>query len=150
VKRLSKPLKAGSPRHKREISPIARPASRYAGETPAKRCHTGTSSKEMRENRIRTRGSPQLRAAFAAGEITCYRADEIAKLPADQQKIALGQWTSRSLCRSRGQAIAAKVIRRALRRRARVDLGEIAEAIRAAIALATPSPNHTFVKTRAL
>jgi hypothetical protein len=137
VKRLSKPLKAGSPRHKREISPNARAASRYAGETPAKRYHTDTSSKEMRENRIRTSGSPQLRAAFAAGEITCYRAGELAKLPPDQQKIVLTQWTNRSLCRTQGQAIAATVIREELCREhsrgSKVDLDRIASAIKRAI-----------------
>jgi hypothetical protein len=87
----------------------------------------------MRENRIRANGSPPLRAAFAAGEISCYRAGEIAKLAPGQQEFAITQWTSRSLCRTRGQAIAAEVIREELTRRSEVDLARIAAAIRVAI-----------------
>jgi hypothetical protein len=89
----------------------------------------------MRQTRIRASGSPQLRAAFEAGEITLYRAGEIAKLPAAQQKAVLAQWTNRSLCRIQGQAVAAAVIRKALRR-SKVDLAEIASSIRTAIAIA--------------
>lgn len=89
----------------------------------------------MRERRIRSTAIPELRVALEAGLVTTYRAGEIAKLPADQQTAVLAQWTNRSLCRTRGQEIAAQVIRKALRRRSRVDLGEIASAIRAAIEL---------------
>jgi hypothetical protein len=103
----------------------------------------------MRIRRVRAAASPEVRAALASGQISLYRADEISKLPRDQQQTVVAQWTDRSLCRSQGQAIAARVIREALRRRAKVDLDKIAAAIRDAIALTnTPSPNRTFVKTR--
>ena len=103
----------------------------------------------MRIRRIQAAASPKVRAALASGQISLYRADEISKLSASEQEAALAQWTDRSLCRSQGQAIAARVIREALRRRAKVDLDKIAAAIRDAIALTnTPSPNRTFVKTR--
>jgi hypothetical protein len=84
----------------------------------------------MREARMRTRGIPQLQAALKAGQITLYRAGEIAKLSADQQETAVAQWASRSMMRSEGQAIAAQVIRRELERRSKVDLGRVAKAIR--------------------
>jgi hypothetical protein len=86
----------------------------------------------MREARMRTSGIPELRAALAADQITRYRAGEIAKLPADQQQIALAQWVSRSLLRTRGQAIAARVIREALRS-SKVDLDRVASAIKRAL-----------------
>jgi hypothetical protein len=98
-----------------------------------RRIYSGTPSRLMREARIRASGSPQLQAALAAGEITLYRAGEIARLPAREQKIALAQWVSRSLLRTQGQAIAARVIREALRS-SKVDLSVIVSAIRDAIA----------------
>jgi hypothetical protein len=108
--------------------------------TTKRKRRPGTSSKEMREARIRTSGNPQVRAAFEAGEITCYRAGEISRLPVHEQEPVLepvlAQWTNRSLCRTQGQRIAAEVIRKALRR-SKVDLGEIACAIRTEI-LSTP------------
>jgi hypothetical protein len=94
---------------------------------------------------------PQLQAAVEAGLVTAYRAGEIAKLPPAQQRAVLPQWTDRSLCRTQGQAIAAKMIRQELKRRTKVNLGRVAGAIRDAIALTnTPSPSHTFAKTRVL
>ena len=104
--------------------------------------HSGTSSAVMRERRIRSTAIPELRVALEAGLVTTYRAGEIAKLSADQQTAVLAQWTNRSLCRTRGQEIAAQVIRMALRRRSRVDLGEIASAIRAAIELGQSVKNR--------
>jgi hypothetical protein len=89
----------------------------------------------MREARVHTKAIPELRAALKARQVTLYRAGEIAKLPASQQEIAVAQWVSRSLLRTRGQAVAARVIRKALRS-SKVDLSEIASAIRDAIALA--------------
>jgi hypothetical protein len=89
----------------------------------------------MREARVRTKAIPELQAALEANQISLYRAGELTKLPPGQQEIALAQWVSRSLCRTEGQAIAAQVIRKALRS-SKVDLGEIASAIRDAIALA--------------
>jgi hypothetical protein len=87
----------------------------------------------MREARIRARAIPQLQTALEANEITLYRAGEIAKLPANQQEIALAQWVSRSLLRTRGQAIAATVIREELSREdsrgSKVDLDRVASAI---------------------
>jgi hypothetical protein len=87
----------------------------------------------MRIRRVRAAASPEVRAALASGQITLYRADEISKLPPGQQQIALVQWADRSLCRTEGQRLAASVIREALRRRAKVDLDQIAAAIRTAI-----------------
>jgi hypothetical protein len=87
----------------------------------------------MRESRIRTRAIAQLRAALEANEITLYRAGEIAKLPVHQQEIAVAQWVSRSLLRTQGHAIAAGVIRGALSHASRVDLNQVASAIRDAI-----------------
>jgi hypothetical protein len=77
---------------------------------------------------------PQL-SVIEAGQVTTYRAGELAKLHPDQQEIAVAQWVSRSRLRTQGQAIEAAVIRGALRS-SKVDLGEIASAIRDAIALA--------------
>jgi hypothetical protein len=69
----------------------------------------------MRQARILKRGIPQLRTALQEGEITLYRAGEIAKLPPDRQEIALTQWVNRFLLRTRGQAIAARAIREELK-----------------------------------
>ena len=97
--------------------------------------HSGTSSAVMRERRIRSTAIPELRVALEAGLVTTYRAGEIAKLSADQQKVAVAQWAARHQYRTQGQAIAAKAILQALkRRRGKVDLGMVAAAIRAAIA----------------
>jgi hypothetical protein len=90
----------------------------------------GTSSKVMRIRRIQAAASPEVRAALKARQITLYRAGEIARLPADQREAALAQWADLSRCRTEGQSIAARVIRRDLRRYARVDLDRIASAIR--------------------
>jgi hypothetical protein len=83
----------------------------------------------MRERRLHQHGSGALQAAVEAGLITTYRAGEIAKLPVNQQEIAVTQWASRSLCRIEGQAIAAQVIRRELKRRSKVNLDRVASAI---------------------
>lgn len=104
----------------------------------------GTSSHLMRQARILERGIPQLRTALEEGEVTLYRAGEIAKLPIAQQEVALIQWVNRFLLRTRGQAIAATVIREELTRggteegtdgaRGRaIDLDRIAVAIKNAI-----------------
>jgi hypothetical protein len=99
----------------------------------------------MRQARILKRGIPQLRTALQEGEITLYRAGEIAKLPPDRQEIALTQWVNRFLLRTRSQAIAATVIREELTRgsgteqgaddaRGRaIDLDRVAVAIKRAI-----------------
>jgi hypothetical protein len=87
----------------------------------------------MREARVRARAIPQLQAALEANEITLYRAGEIAKLPASQQEIAVAQWVSRSLFRTRGQAIAAQVIREFLGDSQPISLAELSAAIRATI-----------------
>jgi hypothetical protein len=92
----------------------------------------------MRTHRVRASAIPQVRAALKARQITLYRADELAKLPASEQEIAVAQRVNRSLLRTEGQAIAAAVIRKVLKRGSKVDLGEIASAIHDAIALATP------------
>jgi hypothetical protein len=89
----------------------------------------------MREARIRARAIPELQAALEANQVTLYRAGEIAKLPASQQAAVTVQWTTRAIRQTEGQTIASRVIREALRS-SRVDLSEIASAIRAAIALA--------------
>jgi hypothetical protein len=102
----------------------------------------------MRERRIRSTATPELRAAVEAGEITLYRGSTIALLPANQQRLALAQWAARSRCRTEGQAVAAQVIRQELQRGSKVDLSRVASAIRDVIALATPLPNHTSAKTR--
>jgi hypothetical protein len=86
----------------------------------------------MRTRRIAS-SIPQLQAAVEAGLVTTYRAGELAKLSPAQQKTVLTQWVNRGLMRAQGQAIAARVIRGALRRRAKVDLDKIAAAIRTAI-----------------
>jgi hypothetical protein len=65
----------------------------------------------MRESRVLARAIPQLHVALAAGEITLYRASEIARLSPQQQEIAVAQWVNRSLLRTEGQAIATEVIR---------------------------------------
>jgi hypothetical protein len=90
----------------------------------------------MREARVRTKAIPKLQAALKAGQITLYRGGELAKLPPDQQEIAVAQWVNRSMMRTRGQEIAIAVIRKKLKRRSKVDLDEIASAIRTAIAIA--------------
>jgi hypothetical protein len=96
----------------------------------------------MRSERVLRRGSPALKAALEEGEVTLYRAGEIAKLPAAQQEIALTQWVNRFLLRTRGQAIAARAIRKELTRGGREqgrdgarapDLDRIAAAIKCAI-----------------
>jgi hypothetical protein len=91
----------------------------------------------MRHARVLTRAIPQLRVALEAGEITLYRAGEIAKLPADQQEIAVAQWTARSRLRTQGQAIAARAIREELSREnargSKVDLNRVASVIKSAI-----------------
>jgi hypothetical protein len=88
----------------------------------------------MRARRVHQHGSPALRAAVEAGLVPAYRASEISRLPASQQEISVARWVNRSLLRTRGQAVAAGVIKRALRS-SKVDLSEISSAIRAAIAL---------------
>jgi hypothetical protein len=93
----------------------------------------------MRTRRVRASASPEVRAALASGQITLYRADEISKLSANEQEAVLAQWASRSMMRTRGHAIAARVIRRELTRRSRVDLARIAATIRAAVARRCPS-----------
>src|SRR5580704_1671245 len=106
----------------------------------------GTPSHQMRTRRIQAPASPEVRAALASGQITLYRAGEISRLPTGQQETAVAQWVNRSLCQTRGQAIAARVIREELTRGSKVDLARVAAAIHDAIALTnTPSPNHTFV-----
>jgi hypothetical protein len=92
----------------------------------------------MRESRIRKHAIPQLQAALEAGEITLYRAGEIARLPPRQQEIAVAQWRDRSLLRTEGQAIAARAIREELMRRdvsrdSKIDLALIGSAIKKAI-----------------
>jgi hypothetical protein len=87
----------------------------------------------MRTRRVRAAASPEVRAALKAGQISLYRADEISKLSASEQEAVLAQWTARTMMRNRGHAIAARVIRRELTRRSKVDLARIAAAIRAAI-----------------
>jgi hypothetical protein len=94
----------------------------------------------MRESRVFARAIPQLQAALEAGEISLYRAGEIAKLPADRQETVVAQWRDRSLLRIEGHAIAAEVIREELTRRrrralcgAKVDLDRVASAIKKAI-----------------
>jgi hypothetical protein len=77
--------------------------------------HSGTPAHLMRQARILERGIPQLRTALQEGEITLYRAGEIAKLPTAQQEVALTQWVNRFLLRTSGQAIAATVIREELK-----------------------------------
>ena len=89
----------------------------------------------MRTRRVRASAIPQVRAALKARQITPYRADEISKLSKSEQEIVLTQWTNRALMRRDGSRLAAKVIRQALRS-SKVDLGDIASAIRHAIALA--------------
>jgi hypothetical protein len=64
----------------------------------------------MRARRLRRQGIVELREAVAAGLVTTYRAGEIAKLPANEQEIAVAQWASRSRLRNEGQAIAATAI----------------------------------------
>jgi hypothetical protein len=92
----------------------------------------------MRERRIRSTAIPELRVALEAGSITTYRAGEIAKLSADQQRAAVAQWAARHQYRTQCQAIAAKTILQALkRRRGKVDLGMVAAAIRDAIKAGT-------------
>jgi hypothetical protein len=87
----------------------------------------------MRIRRVQAAASPEVRAALASGQISLYRAGEISKVSAREQEAALAQWTDRSLVRSQGQAIAAQVIRKELKRRSKVDLARIAAAIRDAI-----------------
>jgi hypothetical protein len=91
----------------------------------------------MRQARIVASGSPQLQTALEANQITPYRAGEIAKLPSDQQEIALAQWVSRSRLRTRGHTIAATVIREELCRKhsrgSKVDLDRVVSAIKRAI-----------------
>lgn len=65
----------------------------------------------MREARVQARAIPELQAALAAHQITLYRGGELAKLPPDQQEIAVAQWTARTRLRVEGQAVAAQVIR---------------------------------------
>jgi hypothetical protein len=100
-----------------------------------RRPHSGTSSRLTREARVQARAIPELQAALAAHQITLYRGGELAKLPDSEQEAALTQWTSRALMRRDGSRLAAKVIRRELKRRSKkVDLGRIAAAIVSAIA----------------
>jgi hypothetical protein len=107
---------------------------------------SGTPSRVMRTERVLRHGSPALKAALQEGEITLYRAGEIAKLPVAQQEIALTQWINRFLLRTRGQAIAARAIHEELTRggggteqeadgaRARaIDVDRVAAAIKNAI-----------------
>lgn len=89
----------------------------------------------MREARVRASGSRQLRRALERNQISLYRAREITRLRADQQKDVLAQWTEQSRRRTEGSAIAARVIRSALHK-SQVDLTVIALAIRDAIAKA--------------
>jgi hypothetical protein len=95
----------------------------------------------MRQARVRRRAIPQLQAALETGEITLYRAGEIAKLPVHEQAIAVAQWANRSRRRTEGQAIAAQVIRAELTRASsadsKIDLGGVLSAIRAAIGCTT-------------
>jgi hypothetical protein len=102
----------------------------------------------MREARVQARAIPELQAALKMNQITLYRAGEIAKLPAGQQEIAMAQWTSRSLCRSQGQEIAAAVIREELSRKSKVDLNRVAAAIRDAISQnfpgCPPKPSNAY------
>jgi hypothetical protein len=97
--------------------------------------HSGTCSAVMRARRIGASAIPEVRAAIEEGLLTIYRAGEIARLPADQQAVALTQWAARSEYRTQGQSIAAKAIRAYLRGHARVDLDRVAAAIRAAVAM---------------
>jgi hypothetical protein len=85
----------------------------------------------MREARVQAKAIPQLQAALEANEITLYRAGEIAKLSANQQEIAVAQWSDRTLCRRQGQTIAAKVIRQTLG--TSISLQELSVMIRDAI-----------------
>ena len=89
----------------------------------------------MRTERVFRHGSPALKAALQEGGITLYRAGEIAKLPPDRQEIALTQWVNRFLLRTRGQAIAATVIREELKQGA-IGLDRVAAAIKRAMRMA--------------
>lgn len=101
--------------------------------------HSGTPSRMMRTLRVFRHGSGALKAALAQGEITLYRAGEIAKLPSDRQEVALTQWVNRFGLRTRGQLIAARAIRQELTPRESgapertPDLDRVAWAIKNAI-----------------
>jgi hypothetical protein len=86
----------------------------------------------MRTRRIAS-AIPQLQAAVEAGLVSVYRAGEISRLPVHEQETVVNQWTNRALMRRDGSRLAAKVIRRELKRRSKVDLSKIAAAIRTAI-----------------
>ena len=86
----------------------------------------------MRQRRLKEQGSPALKVAVRAGLISTYRAGEIAKLPLHEQERAVTQWSNRSLRRTRGEQLAARVIRRELRK-SRIDLGGILSTIREAV-----------------
>jgi hypothetical protein len=94
---------------------------------------SGTPSRAMRERRIRSTAIPAVRAAHQAGQISLYRAGEIARLPAEQQELAIAPWAARSLCRTEGSRLAAAAIMRDLRRYAKVDLNRVATAIARAV-----------------
>jgi hypothetical protein len=87
----------------------------------------------MRLARVKKRAIPPLRMALEGGDITLYRAAEIARLPAREQAAAVAQWTVRFLRRTEGQRIAATVIREELAN-PEIDLDGILSAIREAVA----------------
>lgn len=88
----------------------------------------------MQRRRVEQRGSPQLRAALAAGHITLHRADEIAKLSLHQQESAVDQWSNRSQHQIQAHALAARAIRQELRK-TKVDLDGVLCSISAAVGL---------------
>jgi len=94
----------------------------------------GTASRRIRLVRVRRGAIPPLRMALDAGEISLFRASEIARLPLQKQPLAVEQWSHRSLRRTQGQAIAAQAIREALTRGSKIDLAEVLEAIRSSVA----------------
>ena len=103
---------------------------------------SGTCSRVMRIRRVQEHGSAPLQAAVEAGLITVYRGGEIAKLPVDEQALAVAQWINRSLCRTEAHAIAAAVLRKELTRSdSKIDLDRVLSAIRTAVLSAQIIPN---------
>jgi hypothetical protein len=90
----------------------------------------------MRHRRVIARAIPALREALAHGEISLYRAGEIARLSDPlQQRIALEAWSNVGRQKQLGQRIACQVIQRYLKsRQGAVDLGQLSGLIQDAIA----------------